>query len=319
VGVLRDFRDPVDYGYLVGRVRVWENHLLKREHFERLIGAKTFQEVKRVLSETPYDFLSDFDKLAKEKLKEAVEAHLASHFADLEKTPAPNSFFKMIHLPFDTTNLKILLRTKLFGAPHVPLSQLGFLSQEEMERVVNGALRIAPFANWVREAAEQGVKADIFDHFLDRKFFEEMLRLAFSSRSSFLVNFVQKEIDLANLRVLFRSRERGLSLGESFIEGGRVGILTLQNLASFESEAWQKEVEVTFNLISLDVDFFEASLEKELKRFLERARYISLGPEPIFSYFWRKKSEALAVERILLGQLGGWPHETLRKELQAYV
>lgn len=319
MGFLKDVKDPIDYGYLVGLVRVLENRFLKREHFERLVGAKTFQEVKRVLSETPYDFLSDFDKLAKDELKKTAEAHLASHFANLEKAAAPKSVFKMVHLPFDTLNLKILLRSKLFGAPHVPLSQLGFFSQDDIEGVVNKQLKIAPFTDWLKEVEKDEVKADFFDHFLDKKLYEEMLRLAFLSRSSFLVSFVRKEIDFANLTILFRFRERGLSVGESFIEGGEVGVAAFQSLALLESEVWAKEVEKTLGFTSLDFDFFEASLERELQRFLEKTRYISLGPEPVFSYFWRKKSEVFAVERVLLSQLGGWPHETLRKELQSYV
>lgn len=63
-----------------------------------------------------------------------------------------------------------------------------------------------------------------------------------------------------------------------------------------------------------------AALEKasydHLTDFIQIAKRIAFGPEPIFGYFWAKKNNALIIRTIMVGKLNGFEPEEIKSKLR---
>ncbi|MBC7363337.1 MAG: V-type ATPase subunit [Candidatus Aminicenantes bacterium] len=155
-----------------------------------------------------------------------------------------------------------------------------------------------------------------------------------SLENPFLKEYLQKKIDLANLKIFLRGRylEQSVSyLEENFIAGGKLEKkfflehleTPLEEVASAlrtysYAEVWKAGVSFLLSRESFVV--FERETENLLMNFLKVAKQITFGPEPLFAYGQAKKQELKMVRLVLAGKMLAVP-ETLVKEriTQTYV
>jgi vacuolar-type H+-ATPase subunit C/Vma6 len=135
---LRPIRDPLQFGFAVGRVRVLETRLLKRSTYERLLDAPTFVEQRRILSETPYGSYLETVETA-EDVERALDGAQLDVYRDFLKTanlPGPIvEYFTTLH---DFENIRGMLKAEALGIESAEL--LNDLGSVAAERFASGAL-----------------------------------------------------------------------------------------------------------------------------------------------------------------------------------
>ncbi len=47
--------------------------------------------------------------------------------------------------------------------------------------------------------------------------------------------------------------------------------------------------------------------------YIQQAKRIAFGPEPVFAYFWAKKNNALVIRSVMVGKLNNIAPENIRK------
>jgi V/A-type H+-transporting ATPase subunit C len=151
---------------------------------------------------------------------------------------------------------------------------------------------------------------------------------------AFIRDYLRHRIDLANIKIFCRIKYSGLSrekLENLILKGGFLDEKIL--LQSFElsfseigeriqatpyRELWTKatdtlEQEETFVVL-------ERGIEDFLMKYLQRAKHIVFGPEPVFAYGLAKRRELNLVRLVGIGKLTQIPSQILKERIsETYV
>jgi V/A-type H+-transporting ATPase subunit C len=155
-----------------------------------------------------------------------------------------------------------------------------------------------------------------------------------SLENPFVREYLQKRIDLANLKIFLRCRylEKPAScLEENFIPGGKLEKkiflelweTPLEDVASAlraysYAEVWKAGV--SFLLTQESFVVFEREAENLLMNYLKGAKQITFGPEPLFAYGQAKKQELKLVRLVLVGKMLAVPDNIVKERItQTYV
>lgn len=236
------------YAYAVGRIRALEIRLLDRAKLDRLLEAKSAEELLKLLGETEYAEAAagisspwEYEDLIAAELQR-VRQLLGSLSPDPELTGA-------FYARYDFHNARVYLKF-LWGAtfdPREALSPLGILPLERVEDLVkaekaavesegSSTLAAPPSAavrpegrgtgegSWgevalasaLQAAVRQAAKAfqasrdpQEIDLILDVQAQEYLLAVAERYRAGFLRGYLQREADLLNLQSVLRAAQMG--------------------------------------------------------------------------------------------------------------
>lgn len=323
----RTIRDAIRFGYAVGRVRVLETRLLKRSHFERLLDARSFEDQRRVLSETVYGAYLDQARTA-EDVETALDRALADLYNDFLETanlPAEMvAYFRTMH---DFENLRGRLKAELLDIPAEEL--LNDLGTIPAERFAGGtmppALVAAEAAIRARAGAAGELSPDALDAAVDIERFSALDAIARDSRNPHIRQMVRVAADLANVKAFVRIRTLGRPLGDierhvvpggtivpaEFVALGRVPLaealarlVTRPTLSGIDPEALA------------DPARFDVAADALISRHLHRARMVAVGPEPVVAYVMQRKVEAAMIRTLLIGKIAGVERDVLRVRMR---
>lgn len=198
---------------------------------------------------------------------------------------------------------------------------------------------------------------ELIDFVLDAAFYEAALGAVRKYRNSFLERLLKLEIDTINLKTLVRfivTKKDKRYFKDVLIHGGdlpyefflreidgngkeipqKVHRGRYARLISYEENLGAKErclpfLEECEKIITLGIAYWEKKrtfsyLEKLvddfLIRYLKRAKYISLGIEPLIAYLFAKGTEIKNIRLILVGKIANLPLEIIRENLrETYV
>ncbi len=159
----------------------------------------------------------------------------------------------------------------------------------------------------------------------------QALMLAQRAGYPFIINYVRQRIDTANIKIFFRAKYTGLSrerVEKMLLSGGRIpprtfietyGSSWTEAAESFRAtpygELWIRAVEK----LSEEETFIglERGIEDLLMSYLRQAKYITFGPEPIFSYGLARKKEIKLVRLLGLGKMLQIPVEMIKERMSA--
>jgi V/A-type H+-transporting ATPase subunit C len=150
----------------------------------------------------------------------------------------------------------------------------------------------------------------------------------------FITEYVRHKIDLGNLKIFCRAKYLELPLDKVrglFLQGGFLDVNTLLEgfdlsygemgerlKASAYYSAW---ILATDELVENDTFIpLEREFENFLMAFLQRAKTIVFGPEPVFAYALAKKKELQLLRLLGVGILNRIPPERLKQRMsETYV
>lgn len=337
-------KDEHEYIYAVARVRVLETRLLDRAVFQRMIDADDAQAAFGVLAETEYaDSIGragdvfDFEKALTWHLKWVYD-YLASFMPD-------EFVLDLLRLRFDFHNLKVILKARILGFEADPgaLYNWGVTPIDVIESVVGAAIdgaseiRSRTMARSLLECVKEvlsipgiGEDPQLIDMIADKRHHRARLDMTCSTRRELLEKWVRAGIDIANMKTSIRGSKLGMEKGKlqlGLIPGGTVPFDALRAVAGEPVQAWlefwthSSYGEAVAKFVDVEkgsVNFTE--LEKwadvYLAGLVQRARHMSLGPEPVLAYAVAKETEVKNLRIILTGKINRLPGDMIRERLR---
>ena len=328
------------YAYAVGRIKALETKLLDRSKIDRMIEAENVGDVLRVLSETEYG-----DMIAEIKSAEEFEGIL---YMGLKRTySVTRSFYPdpelvdLFTLKYDFHNLKVLLKSKLSdqGAEEL-LIDLGVIADvvsKLMKEDISEISKKLPegYARAVERTMDEfntSKDPQIIDACLDAEMFALMRE--FASQSKFLLELLQRYIDLANIKMLIRSKKLSKSkrfVGYALLENGSLhkdDLLKIydRSLDAMISELCRSEYGeiITEGAEHYEKEgslfWFEKLFDDMIMEHVKKAKYVAFGLEPLAGYIIAKENEIKLIRMILMGKLNEIPSEEIKGMVrEAYV
>ncbi|NPV59898.1 MAG: hypothetical protein HPY75_09570 [Actinobacteria bacterium] len=327
---ISSFNDVTRYGYAVGMIRVFETRMLTTQHVDRLVEA-SFEEGLHILDETPIGEYLKEATLAKE-VDIGLNAFLRDTYEILGKALPRDSFIMdFFRCRFDFHNLKALFKAERTGEePEGLLEGLGTLELDELHKGLENPYVLPwPYKETLEELARWETPQEL-DTVIDRHYLEHRLFLASREESPFMVDFARASIDLANLKLLIRSRI--LSKEREFVQamlarGGFIEETTLLEIYGEAPENMVKKLESIryyARLMELveDEEYvvrlteFDRRSDDQLMEMVRGTKRISVGVEPVFAYIRARENEVLLVRLILVAKLHNIAPEAIEKMLR---
>jgi len=155
--------------------------------------------------------------------------------------------------------------------------------------------------------------------------------VAFARRTGypFIVDYFRHKIDLANIKIFFRTKYLGFPgdrLERMWLSGGLIPRRVFEEMfllpwtqtrerlgSSAYGELWGRALEAfetreTFIVLERGIEDFQMN-------YLRRAKQITFGPEPVFAYGLAKKKEMRLVRLLGLGKMLQIPVELLKERI----
>jgi V/A-type H+-transporting ATPase subunit C len=335
-----------NYPYVTARVKAKRSHLLPKETYDRLLLMEV-PEIARFLGEREYkaEMLALGAKYSGVDLIEnAVSQNLAETYNRIFDF-SEGSLRVMVgrYLDrFDLENIKTIVRAKSYGASAAEVVEdlvpAGSFSAEFLDQLVEAPTLDAVFKQlggtiYATALSILGKKPSElanwseWEDLVSRLYYEELVASIPPSTDAnrLMRQFVQREIDIINLKTLLRAwAAKAHFEREIFLDGGyELPVDELHELVTLDKPSLIRRLQ--------DYSFYEdigAALEKveetgigvlvrrvEKLHLLEAARYAHLHPLsilPILDYIVLKDREATNIRLIARGKESGLPIETMR-------
>ncbi|MBN1494923.1 V-type ATPase subunit [Candidatus Peregrinibacteria bacterium] len=334
--------DITQFAQSVAWIRVLETKLLNDNELERMILARNAKDAYKILNETDYStHIGDTENL--ESFTDVINAGLKDTKDLIVKIVPYKWVFNILWFRYDFHNMKILLKAKHSKKSYDDVKQylysfaavnpdvlkkyildnenIGFGFEEKYEKYLKASVKLAE-ADFNKHNDPQ-----LIDIVLDKRFCKVINEIALESGNEFLIKFTKKYIDLKNIELFIRlkiqKREEAL-LHKGFINRGYLEKFRFVDAYRKDISDFAESMRHTdyANIIRDAVKGYEddmsfVKLDKlsydHLNDYMQRAKRISLGPEPVFSYFWAKKNNALVVRSVMVGKLNNVEPEQIKK------
>jgi len=330
---LAKFKDT-DYLGISASVRVLENSLLTSEQYEQLIAAKSDDEEAKLLQSFGYGQLEPKHPEAIDADLMAVRAEALDELAAAMPTPGDLDVFK---IKYDYHNVKVLLKAEATNvSPGEMLIGLGRASDKEMY-LAHQERDGSNLPGHIDDAAREGYDIlaatrdpQLCDVAVDRWYFIDLLETAEATGSEFLLGYVRLQIDAANLRTLVRTMRMGKNAdflrGVAF-DGGTVSTDELLRVSASGGSGLAELYAPTLlaaagaagakAVSGASLTDFERECDDALSAYLESARLIPFGEEPVLAYLAARETEFTNLRIILMGRMAGVPTDVIRSRLRA--
>ena len=334
----------VKYGYSIARVHAMKVKLFPRETYAKLL-LMDLPEITRFIEESEYK--AEVDELARmyagiDLVEFAIHLNMARTFTKLiEMTPGEPHFLIIEYLRrWDIWNIKTILRGKLYGATDqeilsvlVPSGELSIeflqslVRKNTVEEVID-ALKGTIYYNEIKNIDYTQSSAQLEDK-LDKFYYRRMVEVAEMTGNSLFLNVIQMEIDIANLKTLFRLKNAGISGSralEYIIPGGlyftdrevrKMAIAPFEEFVGMVSTSryWRAISDfVREHVESLSI--IELRLDKYLSEHVWRTSISRpLTVLPILGYMLSKYVEVENIRAIARGKEARLSQETIKAHL----
>jgi len=337
--------DNTSFAQSVAWIRVLETKLLSENELDRMVLAKDAKDAYKILNETEYaSHVGDIEKV--ENFQEVINAGLSESKSLVEKIVPYKDVFNILWFRYDFHNMKVLLKAKSSGKAYEDVAgycyDFGAVALDRMRKFVMDSEDVGfgldeEFEKYLKESAklaqaefEKSDDPQMIDVVLDKRFCWIINDLSEKSGNKFIDEFTNKYIDLKNVELFMRLKIQGrdeILLEKGFIDGGTLEKYRFmdsfrKDIADFaesmkhtdygdiirEAVKGYEEDKSFVNLDKLSYD--------HLNGYIQSARRMSLGPEPVFAYFWAKKNNAQIIRSVMVGKLNDVDPEHIRKMIR---
>ncbi len=330
-----------DYAYIAARVRAMKSKLIPTEMYPKFLNME-ISEITRFVEESEYK--KDVDELAKkykgtELIEHALNQNLALTYRKLIEVSQNEAKFLITEYlrSWDIWNIKTIIRGKFSGASEeeilesvVSAGQLRYRDLTEIVKLETVEGVIAALAKTPYYPALEGYKGVLADieNALDKRYYAKRIEAAKGAGNRLFLKFLRTEIDLKNLKILFRMKRAGMEhddIIKMIIPSGlelkepdlaRLAAMPLAEMvrALEEYSYWEAISDISGDFTSL------INIENRLDTYgLEYACRISyyypLSILPVLDYILSKKIEVDNLRIIVRGKETLLPEEIIRAHL----
>ncbi|GFP75012.1 V-type ATP synthase subunit C [Clostridium fungisolvens] len=332
--------DAMDFTQVIPRLRVLENRLLDKSKFDRMIDSSSAEDALRILQETEYINVSK--EISHPKEYEVILSNELKRVFNMIYDAAPHKeVVDIMSIKYDFHNLKVLIKAKLLEKNFDDiLIPVGTIELKKLKNAIEDSnYRDLPsiFGRTIETVLEDFSKEkdpQRIDLISDKYQYRHMNEISVNLDNYFIKNYVDKLIDLSNMRTLLRVKKQKKQrefLSCTLLDGGKIDkdkILALLN-DSIENVYGKLSYTDYAGVLKIGIEQYgktgsSSELEKLsdnfIMRFMKDAKYISFGPEPIIAYIYAKENEIKNIRIIMVGKLNNMPSEVIRERLrEGYV
>lgn len=316
-----------DYLYATMNIRANEKNLLTARGIERMIEAKTPDEVSKVLSEFGYGQTA---LLNIDDVEAAIQSAEEETVKIVSEACENDSIKNVFLLKYDFHNIKTIIKANFTNQDAESLlSCVSLIPCDKLVSMIKeGDLASLPEKmkaayGKAAEVLSHTGNAELSDYILDEACFDMMTDAAKESGSEFLISYVKLLADIANLRLAVRMIRRGkaediearlLSCGgiakEKFLKKNLAEELCATSLAK-AAELGEITAEGKANFAE-----FERELDILPVKYMQEAKYVAFDERPIVAYLASREADAVTVRIIMSGKIMGLSPDEIRSRLR---
>ena len=307
--------DDWRYTFATAYVRALETQLLSRATLLDMANAENFERAADLLSAGEYALpqanrsVAELENFLRNK-RSAVRKVFSSLMVD-------EPIVTLFRTRDDFANMRLAIRRTVTERPlGTDYSDDGNVSAELFEEVFEQE-NYSLFPDYMAEAVERAVLAyyqnkDIrrIDYAIDSVQAEYNIREAHRLENVFLLGFFRIQIDLTNIRTMFRLKFTESDRRDVFLQGGFVEPDRLKHGLDLDYDAvgqlffatpYHRLVETGAAYLLSDKSFLrtEQQCEDFLIGFLKTTNQITAGPQPVIAYLLMKENEIRTVRLLL--------------------
>ncbi len=329
-----------DYAYASARIRVRETKLLGKSHFDRMLDASTADEAYKVLTEAEYGIpgKNTAGVFAYEEL--LADEMMKCYMLLLEIAPQPD-LVKAFQRRHDFFNIKVVLKAE-FSQKEMPaiLMDTGTIDKEAVVSMIRER-DYSEFTPIMQEAIEQTRELfskthdpQIVDIILDKASYHQLVIDLNEIKSPFLHRLAELITDTTNIKMFIRARF--LNKSWDFIQKILLKHGTIRKKVYFGSSGKSIDdfVEQLHNSEYADVvekgwemsKSTKTSLELEkllddyIMEYIQGAKMVTMGVEPLIAYLFAKEAEIKNVRIIMTAKINKLSVDLIRERLrECYV
>ena len=320
------------FAHSIARIKAMENKLLNRAKLDSLIDAKDFSDSLKMLQDTLYgEYVASTSY--ESGLKSALEDVYRSMYAII---PVPE-VIDVLAVRYDGHNIKSILKGKfshadtsniLINIGTIPIQELRDMIFDENYNNIPETL-VKTVQSAVSAFNQSGDPQDI-DLIIDKGIFEYAMKIAEKTKYDYLVEFVKFNIDISNIKTFIRIKAQDRSiefLDKVFIEGGT---LKYNQFASYINDSLERFADklsytgfskwadqgIAEYIRNGDLGSIDRYGDNYMLDHIKKAKFISLGTEPIIAYIMARENEIRALRIILTGKKSSVHPESIRERMR---
>lgn len=298
-----------DFILPVSMIKVQEKKLLNEDRLIKMLETNSFKEILRILNDTDYSY-SIATTMQDDEYEKIINGELERVFKFTREISKNNQeIVDLAALKYEYQNLKLLLKDK-GNVLDVYNISTGIIDKEELMNNFNEVKKYKDF----KEACIK----------LDKMYLKHLLKLANSTNIPLFIDYAKISIDRYNIVTFLRLKKQNRNvdyLDDILVDGGSISkeelikvyfnntylLLFKKKIATKTWDTFEKNGDILE--IEKIFDNMIISLAKEYK-------YITIGPEPIFTYIIAKEYELKALRLILSAKLNDIDIELVKSRLR---
>lgn len=298
-----------DFILPVSMIKVQEKKLLNEDRLIKMLETNSFKEILRILNDTDYSY-SIATTMQDDEYEKIINGELERVFKFTREISKNNQeIVDLAALKYEYQNLKLLLKDK-GNVLDVYNISTGIIDKEELMNNFNEVKKYKDF----KEACIK----------LDKMYLKHLLKLANSTNIPLFIDYAKISIDRYNIVTFLRLKKQNRNvdyLDDILVDGGSISkeelikvyfnntylLLFKKKIATKTWDTFEKNGDILE--IEKIFDNMIISLAKEYK-------YITIGPEPIFTYIIAKEYELKALRLIMSAKLNDIDIELVKSRLR---
>ncbi len=318
------------YPYAVAKIKVKENRLLTKVNLEQLASEKNVERIVSVLREKEYNF----DLVERYENYEIVLNKAQEDLYKLIKEILDeDNIVKIFLSQNDYYNIKLILKSKIQSKEYKKsLLDSGTISKDNIVQIIENedydslSKNTKKAINEAKKLYNKTKMPFVIDAILDKDCFFNMKKLADKLKNQFIIEYIERLIDITNIKTFFRIRKiyKESSIFElSYIEGGKIKLKTfIENLNEDEQNLKYKFIGFSDTIEQAiynygDLDKF---CDNYIMNYMKEAKLKALTIEPIVAYIYAKQTEFKNIRIIFTGKLNNISTEKIKERLrESYV
>lgn len=328
-----------EYQYPCAVIRGNERTLLGKADMNKVAEASDVQAAMNILADFGYgdgkllENPRDYEKAMKEELKRVSDLVLSVVHEKEE--------LEFLQYPVDYHNVKVILKAGVLEiSPDNYLAAGGTVEADKLAYMIQ-ARDYMFMPPRIKEAMEEAIEGfaknkdpQEIDIILDKACYRDMLKASEAEGNDFVIGYVRLLIDVLNILTFVRLRKIKKPvtfMQKVFLEGGRIDEKTLVDAFDDPYQMVGEKLDIYGfkEIMELGAAKVEETgkyslLEKlcdDIKvRYIQGAKFITTGLEPIAAFYIAKESEIKNLRMVLTGKLAGTAEETIKERLrETYV
>lgn len=327
----------VDWGYVSGRIRSYENYLLDYNTIIRWSDADDVSVLLKYMKDSVYADVFNEENVS--HYEEVLEQYQLDMYDELSNLIPEDELLKIHNLTYDLNNIKIIFKSKFTNADikWEALSEKGTIPPEELftileeERYFKLPGSVGKVFPRIEQEFLRTENVHMVDLMIDQSFNEYRFELVKSKPIYHnIINYYSAWVDMENIKNILRTKligfERGY-LDYIILNHGHIPRELYYDIFPEQLPDIVETIKASQYGERLDAgltEFLEyhhfSTLEREMDELMMETirpfRYISQGPEVVEEYLALKDLEMKNLKIVIIGILNNFTHEQLKRRIR---